>query len=260
MSTPDRDGSTPTRRIDAGTLPAHRARVSDARRDDIRESWVENADAWTDAVRAGRIASRRLGTDAAVVAACRRALDGVRAPRVLDVGCGEGWLARALSPWAVEVLGVDESGSLVRCARDAARGLGNLAFEAASYDDLARTSERAPGPFDLVVANYALLDDRVGATLRALATRLGPRGRMVIQTVHPWTAQGDEGYVDGWRVETFAAFEQPFPRSMPWYFRTLGSWMQAVAAAGLAVDRLDEPVGPDGKPLSLLLTLARAAR
>ena len=57
------------------------------------ESWHPNADAWIDAVRSGSIGSRRRGTDAAVVAACA-AQPGLR---VLDVGCGEGWLARALA-------------------------------------------------------------------------------------------------------------------------------------------------------------------
>lgn len=73
--------------------------------DRLVASWDANAAAWTDAVRSGQIASRRLATDAAAVDAVVRAVDG-RVARVLDVGCGEGWLSRALadrdshpSPW-----------------------------------------------------------------------------------------------------------------------------------------------------------------
>ena len=55
--------------------------------------WQSNANAWTQAVRSASIESRRLATDQAVVDAVMRA----RPSRVLDVGCGEGWLTRALS-------------------------------------------------------------------------------------------------------------------------------------------------------------------
>ncbi|HSK40392.1 MAG TPA: hypothetical protein VK943_11555, partial [Arenibaculum sp.] len=58
----------------------------------LADSWTANAGLWTQAVRSGAIASRRLATDDAVV----RAVAARRPRRVLDLGCGEGWLARAL--------------------------------------------------------------------------------------------------------------------------------------------------------------------
>ena len=226
--------------------------------DAIRESWDANADAWTEAVRSGHIPSRRQGTDAAVITACTRVLASSHDLRVLDVGCGEGWLARALAPYASSVLGIDASRSLVDHARGAAAGMASVSFEVATYEDLRASSGCVAGPFELIVANYALLDDTAEATLLALASRLSPTGRIVVQTLHPWAALGDRVYEDGWRVETFDAFQRPFPSPMPWYFRTLGAWIEAVRAAGLQLERFEEPLGPDGKrALSLLLTLSR---
>jgi SAM-dependent methyltransferase len=46
-----------------------------------------------------------------------------RAPRVLDVGCGEGWFAAALAAAGAEVLAVDVAAEAVRRARTAHPGL-----------------------------------------------------------------------------------------------------------------------------------------
>ncbi|MEW5305968.1 MAG: hypothetical protein WDW36_008476 [Sanguina aurantia] len=87
---------------------------SDALRDsEIIDAWHANAAPWTVAVRAGDIASRRLVTDAAIIDAVL-----ARAPRtVLDVGCGEGWLARALACRDIDVTGIDVVQALIDQAR-----------------------------------------------------------------------------------------------------------------------------------------------
>jgi hypothetical protein len=58
----------------------------------IVQSWVDNAASWATAVREGRIESHRRVTDRVIVERVLANAPGC----VLDVDCGEGWLAREL--------------------------------------------------------------------------------------------------------------------------------------------------------------------
>ena len=95
----------------------------------IIDCWHKNARPWTKAVRSGRIESRRLVTDQAMVDAVVS-----RAPRsVLDLGCGESWLTRELAGRGIHVQGFDVVPTLIQAARRS--GGGN--FQVASYEDIA---------------------------------------------------------------------------------------------------------------------------
>jgi 2-polyprenyl-3-methyl-5-hydroxy-6-metoxy-1,4-benzoquinol methylase len=227
--------------------------TADDRAARMRSSWERNAAAWTDAVRERRIASRRAGTDAAIVEAVLRSQ-----PRsVLDVGCGEGWLARGLSARGFRVSGIDASEALIASARS----LGGGTFEAMTYADVEARADAIGAPFDLVVCNFSLLEEDLTPVLRGLREVLVPAGRLLIQTVHPWTANADGVYTEGWRTETFANFGEGFVEPMPWYFRTLASWVDLVSEAGFEIERIDEPPGEDrALPLSLLIAARRRAR
>lgn len=212
----------------------------------LRRSWEANAPAWRDAVRERRIESRRI-TDAAIAGAVLE-----RNPRrVLDVGCGEGWLARALSAQGIAVTGIDASSPLIA----AARSLGGASFFVMSYEQLAADPSALGAAFDVIVANFSILDDRADALLRAMLPLLASGGVVIVQTVHPWSAGGP--YADGWRTETFAAFPGEWPEAMPWYFRTLGSWHRVWSEAGFQVDEIREPMGEGATTPASLIFMAR---
>lgn len=208
-------------------------------------AWHSNAAPWTDAVRAGTIASRRLVTDRAVVDTVLRC-----APRtVLDIGCGEGWLARALAAQGIDVLGIDVVPALVEQARRAGGG----EFRVVSYENLA--AGKLQISVDAAVCNFSLLGEAsVVDVLRSVPALLNPGGTLVIQTLHPLQACSDLPYRDGWREGTWAGIDGDFAEPAPWYFRTLESWVQLVLDSGLRIRALLEPLHPEtGKPASLLL-------
>ena len=219
----------------------------------LRRSWDANAAAWTAAVRGGAIPSRTAGTDGAIV----DAIAALRPERVLDVGCGEGWLARRLrTELGCEVVGIDGSAPLIAAA-GAADPDGS--YRVLSYERAIAEPAALGGPHAVAVCNFALLGEALAPLLGALGSALAPGGALLIQTLHPWTACSDQPYRDGWREETFRDFGAGW-QPMPWYFRTLASWLAAAGTAGLALTGCREPADPvSGRPLSLLLQLARAA-
>jgi 2-polyprenyl-3-methyl-5-hydroxy-6-metoxy-1,4-benzoquinol methylase len=206
-------------------------------------SWHDNAATWTAAVRSGAIESRRLATDAAILGAVQRR----RPQKVLDLGCGEGWLVRALAAQGLAAIGVDGSGPLVEAA---ARAGGS--FLRLSYAELVAAPERCGEGFDLVVANFALFEENILPLLVALRRTMTADGWLLVQTLHP-LATGPP-YEDGWRTEDFCGFGDWAWTPMPWYFRTLGSWVGVLREAGFALHGLQEPAHPqERRPLSLLL-------
>jgi SAM-dependent methyltransferase len=206
-------------------------------------SWHANAAAWAEAVRSGAIESRRLATDAAILGAVQR-----RWPqKVLDLGCGEGWLVRALAEQGLAAIGVDGSGPLVEAA---ARAGGR--FLRLGYAELVAEPERCGAGFDLVVANFALFEEKTLPLLAALRRIMTADGWLLVQTLHPLAA--GPPYEDGWRTEDFCGFGSGAWTPMPWYFRTLGSWIGVLREAGFALHGLQEPAHPqERRPLSLLL-------
>lgn len=199
-------------------------------RERLRRSWVANAAAWSDAVRERRIESRRVATDQAIV----QAVLEQRPRTLLDLGCGEGWLARALAAHGIAVTGIDASPDLIA----AARALGGGDFHVASYEELASATAH-----DVTVANFSLLEENLAPLLRALTSPT-----LIVQTVHP-ASFGDE---EGWRVETFASMGGEWPEPMPWYFRPRASWERLFAETAWQIREVREPAG-----LSLLFICER---
>ena len=210
----------------------------------IVDSWRKNASPWTIAVRENQIASRTLVTNRAIVDAVLS-----RSPRtVLDIGCGEGWLARALAEHGVSAVGVDVVPALIEQARKAGGG----EFRISSYEDIA--AGRLDVSVDLVVANFSLIGkESVEGVVRRAPSLLNSGGSLVIQTLHPVASCGDESYADGWRTGSWAGFSEEFSDPAPWYFRTMESWESLLADSGFRILEAREPAHPEtGKPASVI--------
>jgi SAM-dependent methyltransferase len=177
------------------------------------------------------------------------------AARVLDVGCGEGQLARLLvRGGARRVVGVDAS---VAQIAEAARLGGGVAYVRASASAL----PLPPGDFDAVVTCLVLehIADLDGA-LDEIARVLRPGGRFVMFVNHPLFQVPGSGWIDDhvldppeqyWRIgpylpEVMTVEEVDPGVRLPFFHRPLSRYVNALADRGLYLTRMVEPAPPPG--------------
>jgi SAM-dependent methyltransferase len=183
----------------------------------------------------------------------------------VDLGCGEGRLARELGARGHRVVGVDSSASMVHAAAQASPAAWMVLADAAW---LPLRAEAA----DLVVAFMSLcnVDDPPGV-LREVARVLVPGGRLCMAVVHPLASAG--GFADDDPAGPFVVPDSYFqPRAEPQVLERDGiamafcdrhlpleAYAGALEAAGLLVEALREPQ-PDDAAVADHPRLARRRR
>ncbi len=169
--------------------------------------------------------------------------------RVLDAGCGTGYLSRKLRERGATVIGVDFSERMIDIAREKAP---EMDFRVDSCSEL-RTIEDAS--LDMVVANYVLMDVvNLEGTMQAFNRVLKPGGVVIAVFSHPCLPAGRATFSDGeGAVEyrwTFPYFERRkcvdppwghFTTEFIWFHRPLSDYWKAFKAAGFDVVDFEEP-------------------
>jgi len=177
----------------------------------------------------------------------------VRGKRVLDAGCGTGYLSEKLHERGARVIGVDFSEKMIGIARERAPGID---FRVDSCSELASVES---GSIDVLVSNYVLMDaPELEAAVRAFHRVLVPGGLAVAVFSHPCfpagrsRLEGEERVVYWW---DFPYFERRQCVDPPWahfshefifFHRPLSDYWKAFVGAGFAVSGFEEPrISPD---------------
>ncbi len=213
------------------------------------ELWEANATWWQDGFTAGadpEYEEQILPLAAAHLAGSRR---------VLDVGCGEGQVARlARQGGAGAAIGVDPTWAQVEEAQRrgggasyARAGAGALPFGDASFDAVVAC---------LVFEHIRDVDDAIAEVARVLE----PRGRFLFFLNHPLLQTPNSGWIDDqvldppeqyWRIGPYLAEDETVEEVekgvfIPFIHRPLSRYLNALADSGLVLTRMEEPAPPPG--------------
>ncbi len=183
--------------------------------------------------------------------------------KVLDVGCGNGALARRLAGKGAKVTAVDFSEEMIRLAKGRSRGVASdIDYRIVDATDKDALLSLGAARFDAIVCSMTLMDIPIVAPLFAAASALlHSEGRFVFATMHPafnsnnpvffqekedrdgvvTTVAGVKihAYLDLPPVKGSGAPGEPTPHY--YYHRPLSELLQEAFDAGFALDGLLEP-------------------
>jgi ubiquinone/menaquinone biosynthesis C-methylase UbiE len=194
--------------------------------------------------------------------AVQELMGDITGQRVCDLACGEGRVSRHLADRGARVTGIDLSSRLLAMARQRERAEPRgVAYLRADAQGLYAVRDAV---FDGVVCNMALMDiPELAPTLRAVARVLRRGGWLVFSILHPCYNTRPSGQVvadDGTVLRTVGEyFTEGFWRSdqrpgppgrVGAYHRTLATYVNTLADAGLVLERLCEPRGGAGRSSS----------
>jgi len=170
--------------------------------------------------------------------------------RTLDLGCGEGRLSRDLKVLGHDMVGVDASATMLAAAHATDPGIETHLADAAALPF-------GDGDFDCVVAFMSLQDvEELEPAVQEAARVLAPGGRLCLAIVHPLNSAGrfrgdsaespfviEDSYLDrSYYADDLArdGLEMTFVSA----HRPLQAYTEALAEAGLLIERLREPALP----------------
>jgi len=199
----------------------------------LREAWDAKADEWVRWARSRELdhAFWRMNLPTML------SLMPPPAGLVVDVGCGEGRVARALKERGYRVVGVEGSAALARAARDA------------DPDFVVEVADAAAMPFpddhfDLAVASLSLMNmDDLPAVIGEIARVLRPGGCCCFSILHPINTWGDAEQSYFQTVRYSETLEREGARlTVHDTHRPLHEYFDRMREAGLLIEQIAEPV------------------
>lgn len=177
-----------------------------------------------------------------------------RSGAVLDIGCGEGQVARLAESLGAVAVGVDTAASQLHAARE--RGGGPAYARGGAVALPVRDGSVDAAVACLVVEHVADLD----GVLSEVARVLRPGGTFLMLLNHPLLQTPGSGWIDDqlldppeqyWRVgayltETDSVEEVERGVHIRFWHRPLSRYLNGARSAGLVLDRMEEPSPPPG--------------
>jgi ubiquinone/menaquinone biosynthesis C-methylase UbiE len=212
----------------------------------VDENWDSIADWYADLVRSGS-SMHQFSRDILL----KVLPDNLSGLDVLDVGCGEGIVTRALATRGAHVVGVDPTQALIAHARATERAHP----PGATYrlDDGTTLETVAEASMDVVTASLSLNNiPDLDAALQSIRRVLRPGGLLAFTVPHPcFEAPGTDTIATESGARRTAGdyfaeglWRSPHPSSVRRagnYHRTISTYLTTVASHGFALQSCEEP-------------------
>jgi 2-polyprenyl-3-methyl-5-hydroxy-6-metoxy-1,4-benzoquinol methylase len=222
---------------------------------EIARAWDESAEFWSRRYTEFGDINRQFVIDPAIF----RMLGSVHGLRILDAGCGNGYLCRLLAKKGAKVSGVDISKRFIEIAKKKEKEapLG-IDYYVSSVCDLKMFAD---GIFDIVVSNLVLMDvTDLNKTFSEFRRVLKPNGKLVFSIMHPcfasppvhgWVREPrDSDRKEDWlfwkvdryfdrTIEVWRYFDSPPLYS---YHRPLSDYVKALLNNGFVITDFEEPI------------------
>jgi ubiquinone/menaquinone biosynthesis C-methylase UbiE len=144
-----------------------------------KKEWNKNAAFWIKIIREKLDPYRLVVTNKAIL----ESLKGKKGLRILDAGCGEGYLSRILAKKGHRVIGIDATPKLIEAAKDLEREkpLG-IKYLIADF----RKTNFPTSSFDVVLAHQTIHEiENPEKALREFARILKRKGKLICLFLHP---------------------------------------------------------------------------
>jgi ubiquinone/menaquinone biosynthesis C-methylase UbiE len=205
-----------------------------------QDEWKQNAQYWIQVIQEGLDPFRVHVTDPAIL----QALPKRKKVRVLDAGCGEGNLCRKIALQGASVWGIDFSPELIEAAqaKEEQFPLG-INYQVADMRKL-------PFPrnsFDAVVSHQSIHElKNPDKALQEFERVLKPGGHAFILFLHPcfdYSIPNLDLYFTEQRIQRphYLVGGRKSPAPYFYLHRSLQTWAQSIARAGLTIQEVTEP-------------------
>ena len=216
-------------------------------KDDTISEWDKNAEA-----RHRQIISKiDISYHQILVPTIMRLVGDIRKKRVIDVGCGNGFLTAKLSSKASHIVGVDPSQEMIKIAKREYGNIPKLEFVNLSIEDFSR---RHPNiQFHVAISNMSLITiPNLDKALNAISSLLFPKGIFAFNITHPCFYNQYRKYESPGAFQyhiphaqrgsfIISANQKGLPSPTTHFHRPLQKYFQILREESFVVDELVEP-------------------